>query len=66
MFPEKEYLSAEIPFANLSGSNSVFDDENYDDDEEPEKEEEMVDKSLESQSVLPGLISIISFDFTFS
>lgn len=55
MFPEKEFLSAEIPFANSGGSNSVFDDENYDEDEEPEKEE-MIDKSLEGQTALPGLI----------
>ncbi|XP_031394779.1 transcription initiation factor TFIID subunit 1 isoform X2 [Punica granatum] len=52
LFPEKEYLSAQIPFTNMSSSNNVFDDENYDEDEEPEKEQEMVDKSLESQIAL--------------
>ncbi|KAK4769862.1 hypothetical protein SAY87_030394 [Trapa incisa] len=46
LFPGEEYLSAGIPFTNVVCSNSVFDDENYDEDEEPEKEV-LVDKSSE-------------------
>lgn len=55
LLPEKDYLSAEVPFATLYDRTSVYDDENYDEDEENEKEQELVDKDA-TQTTLSGLL----------
>ncbi|KAI3439257.1 uncharacterized protein J3R85_004984 [Psidium guajava] len=44
LFPEKDYLSAKVPFATLYDRASLYDDENYDEDVENEKEQEVVDE----------------------
>ncbi|XP_030539296.1 transcription initiation factor TFIID subunit 1 isoform X3 [Rhodamnia argentea] len=63
LFPEKDYLSAKVPFATLYGRASVYDDENYDEDEENEKEQEVVDEDAtqttlsEVQATSPAVFS---------
>lgn len=55
--PKKDYLSTDVSTA-VGGSTSVFDDDNYDeDDEEFEKEIEAVDNNSEVQTTsLSGVI----------
>ncbi|KAL5749408.1 hypothetical protein ACOSP7_024011 [Xanthoceras sorbifolium] len=47
LLPEKEFFSAEVSLITLQPTTSLFDDENYDEDEEFEKEHEVVDKENE-------------------
>ncbi|KAH7553347.1 hypothetical protein JRO89_XS12G0000500 [Xanthoceras sorbifolium] len=47
LLPEKEFFSAEVSLTTLQPTTSLFDDENYDEDEEFEKEHEVVDKENE-------------------
>ena len=53
LLPKKEYFAADVSSA-LEPKASVFDDENYDEDEESEKEQEVVGKHIQVQSVLSG------------
>ncbi|PSS26188.1 Transcription initiation factor TFIID subunit like [Actinidia chinensis var. chinensis] len=51
LLPKKDYFATEIPLATLEQKTSVFDDENYDDDEEEfEKGHELDDTSAEVQN----------------
>lgn len=42
LFPKREYLSADVSAATLEHKSSVFDDENYDEDVDDEKESDAV------------------------
>ncbi|KAJ0030567.1 hypothetical protein Pint_13733 [Pistacia integerrima] len=44
LLPQKEYFSAEVSLATLKPTTSLFDDENYDEDDEFENEQELVDQ----------------------
>lgn len=50
--PRKEYLSTEIPISTLGNTTSIFDDDNYDEDDELEKEHEVLENNAK---VLPIL-----------
>ncbi|KAG8650399.1 transcription initiation factor TFIID subunit 1 isoform X2 [Manihot esculenta] len=59
LLPKKEYFSSQVPLATLEPETSVFDDENYDEEEETEKEHVVLDKDLEVEAqqdvlVIPG------------
>lgn len=56
LLPKKEYFSADVSVASLDHSASVFDDDNYDEDEEFEKEHEVVDNNSEVQAISSGLL----------
>lgn len=59
VLPKKEYFSSEVSLVTLEAKSSVFDDENYDEDEEQEvvTEPTAVDKNLEVQTTtLSGLL----------
>lgn len=49
MLPKKEFFSAEVSLNTLKPVTSIFDDENYDEEEEYEKEHESVDKENECE-----------------
>lgn len=51
MLPKKEYFSSQVPLATLEPETSVFDDENYDEEEETEKEHVVLDKDLEVEGI---------------
>lgn len=52
LLPKKDYFSTEVSVATLEQKTSVFDDENYDDEEEEfEKEPELVDTNTEVQNI---------------
>nr|ASU54199.1 histone acetyltransferase [Hevea brasiliensis] len=60
LLPKKQYFSSQVSLATLEPETSVFDDENYDEEEETEKEHVVVDKNLEVQGqqevvVIPGV-----------
>lgn len=55
MLPKKEYFSADVSVVSLDHSASVFDDDNYDEDEEFEKEHEVVDNNSEVRASSSGL-----------
>lgn len=50
MLPKRDYFSTEISLTTLENRDSVFDDENYDEDDNEEKEQEVVEKAAEVQS----------------
>ncbi|RVX09419.1 hypothetical protein CK203_015227 [Vitis vinifera] len=54
LLSKKEYFSADVSVASLDHSASVFDDDNYDEDEEFEKEHEVVDNNSEVQAISSG------------
>lgn len=56
LLSKKEYFSADVSVASLDHSASVFDDDNYDEDEEFEKEHEVVDNNSEVQAISSGLL----------
>lgn len=51
MLPKKEYFSAEVSLATLKPTTSLFDDENYDEDDEAENEQEVVDRETEVSTI---------------
>ncbi|XP_020534043.1 transcription initiation factor TFIID subunit 1 isoform X2 [Jatropha curcas] len=51
LLPKKEYFSSEVSLATLEQKTSVFDDENYDEEEETEREDVVVEKKLEVQGI---------------
>ncbi|XP_031250159.1 transcription initiation factor TFIID subunit 1-like isoform X2 [Pistacia vera] len=51
LLPKKEYFSAEVSLATLKPTTSLFDDENYDEDDEVENEQEVVDKETEVSTI---------------
>ncbi|KAL7002983.1 hypothetical protein U1Q18_004143 [Sarracenia purpurea var. burkii] len=51
LLPKKDYFASKISMATLEQRTSVFDDENYDDDEEIEKVHELVDTNAEVQNI---------------
>ncbi|XP_019052937.1 PREDICTED: transcription initiation factor TFIID subunit 1-like isoform X2 [Nelumbo nucifera] len=51
LLPKKDYFSAEVSIATLEHKATVFDDENYDEYEDIEKEEVVVDENSEAQIV---------------
>lgn len=53
LLPKKEYFTADVSSA-LEPKASVFDDENYDEDEESEKEQEVVGKYIQGSNCLSG------------
>lgn len=56
LLPRKEYFSAQGSFATLEPTNSMFDDEDY--DEEIEQEHEVVENNIDVQTIsLPGFFS---------
>ncbi|XP_057975962.1 transcription initiation factor TFIID subunit 1-like [Malania oleifera] len=50
LLPKKEFFSAEASVTTLAHTTSVFDDENYDEDEEFEREHEMGDNNFDVQT----------------
>ncbi|XP_015082118.1 transcription initiation factor TFIID subunit 1 isoform X2 [Solanum pennellii] len=50
LLPKRDYFSTEISLTTLENRDSVFDDENYDEDDNEEKEQEVVEKAAEVQS----------------
>ncbi|WOL14715.1 transcription initiation factor TFIID subunit 1 [Canna indica] len=48
LLPKKEYFSSSSMLASLEQKTSVFDEENYDEDEEVVKEHEIVDDQIET------------------
>ncbi|XP_038708440.1 transcription initiation factor TFIID subunit 1-like [Tripterygium wilfordii] len=50
LLPKKEYFSSEVSRATLKPTISVFDDENYDEDEEFEKDAEVIDEKVQVQT----------------
>ena len=57
LLPRKDYFSKEISMSTLGNINSVFDDENYDEDDESEKKDEVAESNIEVKSILSaGLI----------
>ncbi|KAL3515496.1 hypothetical protein ACH5RR_022398 [Cinchona calisaya] len=52
LLPKKDYFSKEISISTLGNSNSVFDDENYDEDDESEKKHGVPENNVEVQSIL--------------
>ena len=56
LLPKKEFFSADVSVASLDHSVSVFDDDNYDEDEEFEKEHEVVDDNSGVQAISSGLL----------
>lgn len=54
LLPKKEYFTADVSSA-LEPKSSVFDDENYDEDEESEKEQEVVGKHTQVQTALSAV-----------
>ncbi|KAK2983160.1 hypothetical protein RJ640_018505 [Escallonia rubra] len=53
LLPKKDYFPTEVAAANLN-KIAVFDDENYDDDEEVDKEQEVVENDTEVQTASSG------------
>ncbi|PHT96895.1 hypothetical protein BC332_34177 [Capsicum chinense] len=53
LLPKKDYFSTEVSLTTLENRASVFDDENYDEDDNDEKEQEVVENTAEAQST-PG------------
>lgn len=51
LLPKKEYFSAEVSLATLKPTTSLFDDENYDEDDEAENEQEVVDRETEVSTI---------------
>lgn len=51
--PKRDYFSTEISLTTLEKRASVFDDENYDEDDDKEKEQEVAENIAEVQSA-PG------------
>lgn len=52
LLPRKDYFSKEISMSTLRNINSVFDDENYDEDDESEKKDEVAENNIEVKSIL--------------
>ncbi|XP_027160037.1 transcription initiation factor TFIID subunit 1 [Coffea eugenioides] len=52
LLPRKDYFSKEISMSTLGNINSVFDDENYDEDDESEKKDEVAESNIEVKSIL--------------
>ncbi|KAF5731919.1 transcription initiation factor TFIID subunit 1 isoform X1 [Tripterygium wilfordii] len=50
LLPKKEYFGSVVSQATLKPTISVFDDENYDDDEEFEKDAEVMDEKVQVQT----------------
>ncbi|KAK1259317.1 Transcription initiation factor TFIID subunit 1 [Acorus gramineus] len=53
LLPRKEYFSAEVSLVSLDKRASVFDEENYDEDEDSPKEHMSVENISEPQTSLP-------------
>lgn len=51
LLPKKDFFSKDVYISNLEKSSSLFDDENYDEDENLEKEQEMVTSSTNMHAV---------------
>jgi len=51
LLPKKDYFSTELSVATLEQKTSVFDDENYDDDEEETEKERDLDTNGEIQNM---------------
>lgn len=56
LLPKKDYFSANVSVASMDHSASIFDDDNYDEDEEVEKNHEVVDNITEVQAISSGLL----------
>ncbi|GLT91585.1 hypothetical protein SLE2022_094660 [Rubroshorea leprosula] len=54
LLPKKEYFSANVSLAILEPKASVFDDENYDEDEQEEKEQEVLGAENQIQTTFSG------------
>ncbi|KAL5992406.1 hypothetical protein ACLOJK_013324 [Asimina triloba] len=51
LLPKQKYFSAQVSLPSLDNQTSVFDDENYDDEEEFSKEHEVVENNSEAQII---------------
>ncbi|XP_058086188.1 transcription initiation factor TFIID subunit 1 isoform X2 [Magnolia sinica] len=58
LLPKQEYFSTQVSLASLGHQTSVFDDENYDDDEEFAKEHEVVENNSEAQIICSAGLAI--------
>ncbi|PIA32456.1 hypothetical protein AQUCO_04500216v1 [Aquilegia coerulea] len=56
LLSKKEYFSAEVSLAALGQKTSVFDEENYDEDEDFDKEQNVVDGNLEALAISPAVV----------
>lgn len=55
LLPKKDFFSKEVPLTSLENTISVFDDENYDEEEEDsEKQSMMVESNVEAQLFSPS------------
>lgn len=60
MLTKKEIFSAEVSLASVEHKATVFDVENYDDDEDLGKEPEEVENNADAQTALSGQTTFIS------
>uniref|UniRef100_A0A7N0ZRC3 Ubiquitin-like domain-containing protein n=1 Tax=Kalanchoe fedtschenkoi TaxID=63787 RepID=A0A7N0ZRC3_KALFE len=51
LLPRKDYYSAEVSVAAIEPPTTLFDDENYDEDEEVEKEPQLVENALPNENI---------------
>ncbi|CAN1821883.1 Transcription initiation factor TFIID subunit 1 [Linum perenne] len=65
LLPKKEYFSAEVSLSTLRPTTSVFDDENYDEDEEDKEEEHVTTEDREVVNSLSGSL-ILFFELAFN
>lgn len=61
LLPKREYFSAAFSLSSLNSRASVFDDEDYDEDEIQEGEHVPVEKSFDSEEREPGLLLQLLF-----
>ncbi|XP_068641331.1 transcription initiation factor TFIID subunit 1 [Aristolochia californica] len=54
LLSKKDYLSTEVPFSSLDHKASVFDEENYDEEEGSPKEAEVVESHAEAETIIPA------------
>ncbi|XAR69721.1 hypothetical protein NMG60_11001422 [Bertholletia excelsa] len=64
LLPKKAYFSTQVSASTLEQKTSVFDDDNYDDEEEFDKEHEMAETNVEVQNISssgkPGDTSVVT------
>lgn len=61
LLPKREYFSAAFSLSSLNSRASVFDDEDYDEDEGQEEKHVPVEKSFDPGEREPGLLLQLPF-----
>ncbi|KAF9620722.1 hypothetical protein IFM89_014243 [Coptis chinensis] len=62
ILPKTEYFSAEVSLSVLGQRNSVFDEENYDEDVEFDEEQKVVNDCSEAQPIITSAVLVESLD----